>query len=200
MAENNLITKRQEKIIEQLGGDVSTLKTNLESERWDVIDALASGGGSGSSGGYNANIAVSLEPGANSYSLIYRKITELNGEFVVGTSAKNMFRQCTSLTKVSSLDTSNTTDMTNMFYQCSELVEISKMDTSKVADMTGAFQSCTKLSDESLNNILEMCINATSYTGTKQLAYLGIIETVATRCTTLSNYQAFLDAGWTTGY
>ena len=45
-----------------------------------------------------------------------------------------------------------------------------------------------------------MCVNATSYSGTKTLAYIGLKEEQATKCATLSNYQAFLDAGWTTGY
>ncbi|MGN1301209.1 MAG: hypothetical protein ACI4U9_01605 [Clostridia bacterium] len=47
-----------------------------------------------------------------------------------------------------------------------------------------------------------MCINAVGITGSvyKTLKYLGLTSTQATICTTLSNYQAFLDAGWTTGY
>ena len=60
MAENNLTTKRQEKIITQLGGDVSTLKTNLESERWDVIDELAVNGGGGGSGGGDTELETSF--------------------------------------------------------------------------------------------------------------------------------------------
>ena len=66
--------------------------------------------------------------------------------------------------------------------------------------MNGMFQSCTLLTQESLNNILQMCINATSFTGTKTLKYLGLSSTQATTCQSLSNYQAFLNAGWTTGY
>ena len=62
------------------------------------------------------------------------------------------------------------------------------------------FYHCPALSNESLNNILAMCANATSYTGTKTLAYIGISETQATTCQGLSNYQDFINAGWTTGY
>ena len=40
----------------------------------------------------------------------------------------------------------------------------------------------------------------TNYTNRKTLAYIGLTSAQATKCTTLSNYQAFLDAGWTTGY
>ena len=62
------------------------------------------------------------------------------------------------------------------------------------------FYNCTNLSDESLNNILAMCKNATSYSDTKTLAYIGLTEEQANRCKTLSNYSAFTAAGWTTGY
>ena len=62
------------------------------------------------------------------------------------------------------------------------------------------FSGCTSLSDESLNNILAMCKNATAYTDTKTLKYIGLTPEQANKCKTLSNYQAFLNAGWTTGY
>ena len=45
-----------------------------------------------------------------------------------------------------------------------------------------------------------MCANATSYTGTKTLAYIGLTSEQATKCQSLSNYSAFTAAGWTTGY
>ena len=66
--------------------------------------------------------------------------------------------------------------------------------------MQDMFYNCMGLSDDSLNNILTMCINATSYTSTKTLKYIGLASALATKCTTLSNYEAFTAAGWTTGY
>ena len=45
-----------------------------------------------------------------------------------------------------------------------------------------------------------MCANATSYTGTKTLAYIGLTSAQANKCKSLSNYSAFIAAGWTTGY
>ena len=45
-----------------------------------------------------------------------------------------------------------------------------------------------------------MCINATSYTGTKALETIGLTSEQADKCKTLSNYSAFISAGWTTGY
>lgn len=62
------------------------------------------------------------------------------------------------------------------------------------------FSRCSSLSNESLNNILEMCINATSYTGTKTLKQIGLTSSQATTCQSLSNWNDFVTAGWTTGY
>lgn len=100
------------------------------------------------------------------------------------------------------LDTSSATNMNSMFNGCSNLTEIPLLNTSNVTTMNTMFGGCSNLSENSLNNILQMCINAVSYTGvnTKTLNYIGLSEEQATKCTTLSNYQAFLDAGWTTGY
>ena len=139
------------------------------------------------------------------------------------------FRFCTNLTTVPALDTSNVTQMSNMFASCSSLISIPQFNTSKVNTMqsmlsyctnlttvpaldtssinwsngfAGMFSGTTKLTDESLNNILTMCINATSYNGTKTLAYLGFQPRYysASRIEALSNYQDFINAGWTTGY
>ena len=62
------------------------------------------------------------------------------------------------------------------------------------------FYNCPSLSNESLNNILAMCTNATSYSDTKTLKIMQLTQQQAQICTTLSNYQAFVNAGWTTGY
>lgn len=42
--------------------------------------------------------------------------------------------------------------------------------------------------------------NNKSYMGGKSLKTFGLTVEQAQTCTTLSNYQAFLDAGWTNGY
>ena len=115
------------------------------------------------------------------------------------TNMTNMFSNCTSLTTIPLLDTSSVTNMTKMFSSCTSLTTIPLLDTSSVTNMTRMFSSCPSLSNESLNNILTMCINATSYTGTKTLAYIGLSSTQRTTCQSLSNYQDFINAGWTTG-
>ncbi len=116
------------------------------------------------------------------------------------TNMSSMFDNCTNLTTIPLLDTSNVTNMNFMFRSCSNLTTIPLLNISNVTNMNSIFSGCTNLSDESLNNILAMCANATSYTSTKTLKQIGLTSEQATKCTTLSNYQAFLDAGWTTGY
>ena len=63
--------------------------------------------------------------------------------------------------------------------------------------MEYAFKNCESLSNESLNNIMQMCINATNYTGIKTLQGIGLSTSQIDICKTLSNYQAFTEAGWT---
>lgn len=113
-----------------------------------------------------------------------------------------MFYGCSALTKIPQFDTKNVTDMSNAFYT-SNLVDMPILNTSKVTNMYQMF-SPYNLSEESLNNILIMCINATSYTGTKKLTTLGfasyIANVAASKIQALPKYQEFLDAGWTIGY
>ena len=116
------------------------------------------------------------------------------------TTMHYMFSGCTSLTTISQLDTSSVTDMFGMFSSCSSLTTIPLLDTSNATNMNYMFSNCTSLSNESLNNVLAMCTNATSYTGTKTLKYIGINATQAPTCQSLSNWSAFVAAGWTTGY
>lgn len=118
------------------------------------------------------------------------------------TDFSNLFYSCSKLEEVdfSNVDTSNITSMSNIFYGCNRLKSIPELDTNKVVSMGSAFYNCTALSTESLNNILAMCANATNYGGTKTLQSIGLTSAQATTCQGLSNYQAFLDAGWTTGY
>ena len=116
------------------------------------------------------------------------------------TNMNSMFSVCTSLTEIPLIDTSKVTSMSYMFSGCTSLTEIPLIDTSKVTSMDRMFKNCTSLSNDSLNNILAMLINATSYTRTKTLKSIGLSETQATTCTTLSNWSACEAAGWTTGY
>ena len=110
------------------------------------------------------------------------------------------FQGCSNLVAIPQLDTHNVTNMFVTFQNCAKLRDVPILNTSKITSIDSAFSNCSSLSNESLNNIMAMCIGATSYKGIKTLKYLGLSSTQATTCQSLSNYQAFLDAGWTTGY
>ena len=97
------------------------------------------------------------------------------------------------------LETAHITNMSSMFSGSFGLIHVPLYDTSSVSTMFNMFKQASPDND-SLNNILQMCINATNYGSTKTLKALGISSLQATTCQSLSNYQAFIDAGWTTGY
>ena len=116
------------------------------------------------------------------------------------TSMNSMFNGCKNLTEIPLLDTGKVTSMVTMFMDCVNLTTIPQLNTSSVIGISDIFNGCINLTTESLNNILQMCVNAVSYTSIKTLAYIGLTEEQAQTCTTLPNYEAFTAAGWTTGY
>lgn len=113
-----------------------------------------------------------------------------------------MFASCYSIVSCPLIDTSSAKDMSFMFQNCSSLQNVPILSTSSVTNMNSMFTSCTKLTDESLDNILQMCINATSYSGTKTLSTLGFRSTSykVAKIQALPHYQDFINAGWTIGY
>lgn len=124
---------------------------------------------------------------------------ELNTSNVTNTTF--MFNDCTNLISAPEMDTSKVTAMNFMFAYDTNLGVVPVYDTSNVTTMNDMFYMCPNLSDEALNNIMQMCINTTDkYTENKTLRALDISSALATRCITLSNYEAFTAAGWTTGY
>ena len=116
------------------------------------------------------------------------------------TSMSNMFHHCEALTSIPQIDTSKVTSIGSMFAYCSSLQTVPVLDFSSATGMYKVFNYCEALSNDSLNNILASLLTATSYKGTKNLKYIGLTETQATTCTTLSNWAACEEAGWTTGY
>lgn len=120
------------------------------------------------------------------------------------TSIMNMFADCKLITSVEYFPT--TANMfTELFDGCINLVEIPELNTANAAwsGMINPFRNCPKLSDNSLNNILAMCTKATAIAEAKTYANLkstGLSQEQAAKCQTLSNWDAFVAAGWTTGY
>jgi len=120
------------------------------------------------------------------------------------TTMSSMFQRCYALTEVPLINTGKVTNMQQMFRSCSALTTVPQLDTSAVTGpgMVGMFTSCTALSNTSLNNILAMCINATQITNTNYMTLksVGLTSGQALICEGLSNWSAFLAAGWTSGY
>ena len=120
---------------------------------------------------------------------------------------KNMqytFRNCYyGLETLPLFDTSNVQNFGQMCENDSYLKNVPLFNTSKATNFSLMFGSCTNLTNESLDNILQMCINATSYSGTKTLRTLiGNQPSVypTSKIEALPHYQDFIDAGWTIGY
>ena len=159
----------------------------------------------GSSGEYNVKMNTTF---TTENHMIVNQITEIPSNLDTSgvTDFQNMFSGLKLITTIPTIDTSYATTMQQMFLNCNNLITIPLLDTSKLSSrnsFVNIFMNCANLSNSSLNNILQMCANATTYNSksyVKTLAHLGLSSEQATTCQGLSNYQAFLDAGWTTGY
>jgi surface protein len=126
------------------------------------------------------------------------------------TNMSNMFSGCCSITTIPQINTSNVTNMSYMFNTSytegqygGPLTDIPILDTNKVSNMDNMFSARYYLNDTTLDNILQMCINATSYNRTKTLRQIGINNATyypASRIQALPHYQDFINAGWTIGY
>lgn len=115
----------------------------------------------------------------------------------------NMFDECSNLRSIPQINLGSATSVFAMFNNCANLVDVPELDFKSVngSNMNSLFYNCSSLSDESLNNIMISVIKAPIYvTNRKTLSYIGLSSSQATRCQSLSNYQAFLNAGWSTGY
>ena len=193
----------------------------------DIVSYLlgknSSGGGGGS---YNALIDTTLtyETSNKLLSLIKEiKTFPINDNM---TTFNNLFYGCTNINELPTLDTKNITDMSyccyicrslitapnwntekveemgSFFYGCTNLANLPIYDTTSLLHANNMFNGCNSLTDESLDNILQMCINATSFQGTPSLYYLGLRKTKYTqsKLESLPHWQDFVNAGWESGY
>lgn len=111
--------------------------------------------------------------------------------------ASGAFSSCLVLKSLPPFDFSNVENFGSMCFGCSSLINVPLFNAGKANRLNNMFSNCPNLSDESLNNIMAMCITTTSaYTESKTLSNIGLDSKQRNRCQTLSNYQAFLDAGW----
>ena len=76
----------------------------------------------------------------------YETITEINVPMeVVGPSLQELFFNCSSLTTIPDMDTSQVTNMRYMFEGCSSLTTIPALDTSQVTNVPLMFYGCSSL-------------------------------------------------------
>lgn len=113
------------------------------------------------------------------------------------TTSTTLLSYCTD---INNLDTTGITSMAYFFRLAINLRTVPVLNTASVTNFNQMFYGAGRdLTDQSLDNILQMCINAISYTGNKKLSVLSLnsVTNLSTRIPTLPHYQAFLDAGWT---
>lgn len=112
------------------------------------------------------------------------------------TSLAGTFEYCKNIQSLPQYNTPLVSSMREMCRYCYKLENVPILDTSSCTTLQNAFGSCPLLSNESLNNIMRMCINS-AQSSNKTLTYIGLSADQKTTCQTLSNYQDFIDAGWT---
>lgn len=125
-----------------------------------------------------------------------KSVTILN--FDANVSMSECFYSCESLKSVTMTGAVKPTNLGSCFFSCSSLEDIPLIDTSLVSNMGSCFYGCSSLTNDSLNKVLLMCANSNQ--STKTLQSVGISQSQAQVCQTLSNWDAFVAAGWTTGY
>lgn len=121
------------------------------------------------------------------------------------TSNVTSFYLCLAGTKIKTFpawDLSKGTNLNSMFSACASLEDVPVLDWSSATNLTNIFNACAKLTDTSLDNILQSCITATSYSGVKKLTELGINSSnySSARIQALPHYSQFVSANWSIGY
>lgn len=119
------------------------------------------------------------------------------------TNMQYCFGNCIFLECIGNINSSNVTNMDSMFLSDNRLVDVPQLNTSKVTNVYNMFNGCMNLSTTSLNNILGMAININpNYSKAKTLYEFGFRSNYYTMETwqALPNWQAFINAGWTTGF
>ena len=120
------------------------------------------------------------------------------------TNMASFFKACSKIENAPNMNTSNVTTMSSAFADCTSWKNVPIYNLININNngLTSMFQNCPSLSNDSLNNILKMCINTNpnKYTTRKKLNILGLTQEQAETCQTLSNWNDFEAAGWSTGY
>ena len=107
------------------------------------------------------------------------------------------FANCTNLVNAPNMKLNSCYRIESLFENCINLTNIPMYNTLKVYRCQNFVNNCPNLSNDSLNNVLQMCSNMNCM---YNLKYIGLTQNQVNICMNLSNYQNFINAGWTTGY
>lgn len=205
--DNNIVAENIKKDVEILGV-VGNLESGGGADLSEYFSNTIKAGVYRQGSGINAIIKkipddISINGTSCEYMFMYCDLLESIPLFDTSnvTTMSDMFRSCTSLISIPLINTANVKTMTTMFVNCTALTTIPVLDTRKVTSMSSMFANCSSLSNESLNNILQMCINSSiSGSTNKTLQNIGLSAEQAITCQTLSNWEAFVEKGWKSGY
>ena len=191
-----------------------------------VTGTYEGGGSSGATAKLDGSLTYETNYGLRS---LITEVDMTGISFTGAQGARGLFLYCSNLTSVTNWNTENLQSLYGAFQYCSKLENAPELDTSKCSDFTVMFGACnlltnvpiynlkavqninklqnmfsrgaTLFTDNSLNNIMASLLTLNSYvSGTKTLYYIGLSETIANRCTQLSNWTELSGKGWTTGY
>ena len=166
----------------------------------------------GFTGAININVEnldfSSVQNLSNCFSNNDNMVTSPNINTSSATNMSNMLSNCSNLVTVRNYDMSHVTDISGMFNGDTKLENLPLMNLSSISGQwsLNSIFSSNVLTNDSINNILGSLATVTSaYTGTKTLKYVfGNADKSqyypASTIEQMSNYQAFINAGWTIGY
>lgn len=116
-------------------------------------------------------------------------------------SLKGTFSNCLHLTEARYIFTNNCYNMDSTFADCTNLVEVSELNTHNVFTMNNMFRHCNNLSNNSIQNIVNMCLNS-NITNTARMnldntnIYSPLFNTIFDNSYYQNRWQELTDAGW----
>jgi len=198
--------------LETLSEAISQMKVNLNlSEDASLSDVVAAtSGGGGGEPDWSEYFYPYVFGGNSSYqnfaNWAVKKLPENYLEIPSNkTSLANAFEAMRSLVTAPELDTSNIQIFRYMFSNCNELENVPVYDTSGAKENYASMEymfSSTKLTDQSLDNILQMCIAAPANMSGRNLARLGLTASAypVAKIQSLPHYSEFIASNWSIGY
>lgn len=199
--------------LETLDTAISTMKTNLnldaDASLSDVVSATSGGGGGGVDLSEYFNLEVwGGQNQTNNYTNYCIKKLPDNLTIYPGiTSLRYAFENMHNLVTAPALNTSTIINMSYMFSGCNKLENLPVYDTSGLSTTQYAMEymissSNNKLTDTSLDNLLQMCINAPSNMPGRNLARVGLNSAYysSAKIQSLPHYSDFVAANWSIGY